>query len=62
MPFLMAETPIIKAGMNGFYPWANKEKIQKTDLKSQTISSIQTRKFYFAKTSKNLIYTVLNHS
>ena len=32
LPFLMAETPIIKAGMNGFYPWANKEK--KTDPKT----------------------------
>ena len=26
MPFLMAETPIIKEGMNGFYPWANIHK------------------------------------
>ena len=25
----MAETPIIKEGMNGFYPWAKKEKIPK---------------------------------
>ena len=32
MPFLMAEIPIIKEGINGFYPWADKEKTQKKSL------------------------------
>ena len=41
MPFLMAQTPIIKEGINGFNPWANKEKNTKKSLLSMTLGAAQ---------------------